>query len=581
MAKITVKEYLQLSTDRKQLLELINFAKSHVVGENATPISLRTIAYFSNPNNEDRYRVFQIKKKNGKTREIAAPHKRLLEIQTYLNEILKRVYTPSNAANGFVDGRSIITGAKVHVGHNYVLNIDLSDFFPSIEKSRVWKRLTLPPFNCHTNIANVIAGLCCIKVEKDGVTKYVLPQGAPTSPILSNAICDNLDRNLSRLAKKFGVHYTRYADDMTFSSMHNVYQENSVFMNELRRIVERQHFKFNEQKTRLQKEGTRQEVTGITVNSKLNVAHKYTRDLRNLLYIWQRYGYNTAFKCFYSYYKREKGHIKKGEPIMENVVEGKLNFLKMVKGETDKVYLRFKKQFESLRPVEFIDDDYKTGTQFKFVQSIKATQFQENFNTLLEIKSTSAGGFIGLCMINNREIWVRISTELQKLFKQSHPVVLAKDVVDVNISNYYITLCRATGKNFWLLTKKELKRITPVNIASNVNIPIDSILRIWDKYGIEEAASAFMFCAQNELSLSSDELESFMEVFGQDEIIDEAQSEEAKSDDSSNDIDGDSPNSNNTSNEGDTNKEPEASFIEDLEEMPTSVFDGIEESLNQ
>lgn len=577
MAKKTVKEYLQSSTDRKQLLALINFAKSHVAGENATPISLKTIAYFSNPNNENRYRVFQIKKKNGKTREIAAPHKRLLEIQTYLNEILKRVYSPSNAANGFVDGRSIITGAKVHVGHNYVLNIDLSDFFPSIEKSRVWRRLTLPPFNCHSNIANVIAGLCCIKVEKDGVTKYVLPQGAPTSPLLSNAICDNLDRNLSRLAKKFGVHYTRYADDMTFSSMHNVYQENSIFMNELRRIIERQHFKFNEQKTRLQKEGTRQEVTGITVNSKLNVAHKYTRDLRNLLYIWQRYGYNIAFKCFYSYYKKEKGHIKKGEPIMENVVEGKLNFLKMVKGETDKVYLRFKKQFESLRPVEFVDDGYKTGTQFKFIQSIKVTQFMENFNTVIEIRSTSAGGFIGKCSINNREVWVRISTELQKLFKQSYPLVQAKDVVDINISNYYITLCRATGKNFWLLTQKELKRITPVNIASNVNLPIDSILRIWDKYGIEEAASAFMFCAQNELSLSSDELESFMEVFGQDEIIDEAQSEESKSDDSSNDIDGDSPNS---SKDG-TNKEPGTLSIVELEDMPASTFDGIEESLNQ
>ena len=165
MATMTVSEFLKSSTDRKQLLALINFAKSHVIGNNAIPIDLKTIAYFANPNNENRYHTFQIKKKNGKTREIASPHKRLREIQIYLNEILKRVYTPSNAANGFVMGRSIITGAKVHVGHNYVLNIDLSDFFPSIEKSRVWKRLTLPPFNCHSNIANVIAGLCCIKVE--------------------------------------------------------------------------------------------------------------------------------------------------------------------------------------------------------------------------------------------------------------------------------------------------------------------------------------------------------------------------------------------------------------------------------
>lgn len=86
----------------------------------------------------------------------------------------------------------------------------------------------------------------------------------------------------------------------------------------------------------------RQEVTGVTVNEKTNVTRKYVREIRQLLYIWQKYGYNDAYSKFYPKYKAEKGHIKKGEPILENVLSGKLLYLKMVKGAYDTTYLKLR-----------------------------------------------------------------------------------------------------------------------------------------------------------------------------------------------------------------------------------------------
>ena len=136
-----------------------------------------------------------------------------------LNEMFKSIYTPSDYAMGFTEGRSVVKNANIHKGQNYVFNLDLKDFFPSIFRVRVRARLQAKPFNFNEDIAIIIAGLCSMKVSsghKDG-SDYVLPQGSPTSPIITNMICDNLDRRLAGLAKSFGLRYSRYADDITFS----------------------------------------------------------------------------------------------------------------------------------------------------------------------------------------------------------------------------------------------------------------------------------------------------------------------------------------------------------------------------
>jgi hypothetical protein len=206
-------------------------------------------------------------------------------------------------------------------------------------------------------LANLIASLCCteMEVERMGyegewqmMIKSVLPQGAPTSPVLSNVICQRLDYLLSGVAKRCGLRYTRYADDLTFSSMHNVYQPDGAFMNELKRIIAEQSFHIKEGKTRLQKSGYRQEVTGLIVNEQVNVQKRYLKKIRQWLYLWERYGYEKAQSCFLNDYYKDKPKQEKSLPQLENVLLGKLAYLSMVKGKENNTSLKLKERFEKL-----------------------------------------------------------------------------------------------------------------------------------------------------------------------------------------------------------------------------------------
>ena len=379
---------------KEDILTLLNRIKQEDMVESGLadkfyPFTMKHINYYCNPNNIfHRYRQFKIKKKTGGFRQITAPRNQsFMLLLRYVNEIFKAIYIPSNYAMGFTEQRSVTTNAHIHKEQNYVLNIDLKDFFPSIEQPRIWKRLQLKPFNFPVAVANVLAGMCAMKETRtlaDGSKKdfYVLPQGAPTSPIITNMICDTLDRRLAGLAHRFGLHYTRYADDITFSSMHNVYQAGGDFQKELNRIIEGQGFTINEEKTRLQKVGGRQEVTGIIVSDKLNVTQKYVRDIRNILYIWDRYGYGVAYSKFFPKYKEEKGHVKKGNPDLINVLDGKLMYLKMVKGEEDCVYKRLHDRFERL--VGEVHDPLKTTEHsITYVETTPLLEFEKKNGTKL------------------------------------------------------------------------------------------------------------------------------------------------------------------------------------------------------
>ena len=184
--------------------------------------------------------------------------------------------------------------------------------------------------------------------EFEKVKRNVLPQGAPTSPILTNVICQKLDNRLTGVAKRFGLRYSRYADDITFSSMQNVYQNDGEFIKELNRIIVDQGFDVKESKTRLQKTGYRQEVTGLLVNENVNVQQRYIKQLRMWLYYWESYGFDKAYYYFFQQYMTEKGNILKGKPNMEMVIGGKLNYLKMVKGVDNKMYKKLENRFSIL-----------------------------------------------------------------------------------------------------------------------------------------------------------------------------------------------------------------------------------------
>lgn len=403
--KFQVQTAFKEMQSKSDFLELLNIAKQMIYGDKTVPFSEKQLNYFitkdsqviksrvdfridlskfepfieknvviekKNINRKDCYVPFIIKKKSGQDRTIHAPIKGLKEFQKALNIILQCLHEPHTAATGFVIGKSIVDNAKKHIGQTYVYNIDLKDFFPSVDRSRVWGRLLVAPFNLGTtverkNIANFIATLCCTPMEVERfkesnwikVITSVLPQGAPTSPTLTNIICEKIDKRLSGVAKRFGLNYSRYADDITFSSKHNTYEvsptkvekifaSGTTFDCEVRKIIIEQNFHIKESKVRLQKRGYRQEVTGLVVTDKINVTRRYVKQLRQWLYLWERYGYDKSYAIFLNIYLADKGHVKSEQPNMAMVIEGKLLYLKMVKGADDGTYLKLKKRFDLL-----------------------------------------------------------------------------------------------------------------------------------------------------------------------------------------------------------------------------------------
>lgn len=294
----------------------------------------------------DIYSTFEIKKKSGASRIINAPKNDLVLLLHCIDVLVKTVSKPHHKAFGFVEGKSIVDGAKIHVGKNYVYNIDLKDFFHSFDLNRVKMGFYNQPFNMKGELEPLAYMIACLTTYKIN-GKRVLPQGSPSSPSITNLLCWRLDHRLSGLAKKFGVDYTRYADDITFSSNHNCYKDK--FLTELKRIIKVEGLSINQKKTRLQSNLIRQEVTGLTVNQKLNVTGKYIKDVRMYLYYCEQYGLTKATTFYEKDYKEIKSELlSEKPPALELFLKGKLNYLSMVKGKDDPTYLKLESRFANL-----------------------------------------------------------------------------------------------------------------------------------------------------------------------------------------------------------------------------------------
>ncbi|HRO09002.1 MAG TPA: reverse transcriptase family protein [Saprospiraceae bacterium] len=358
------KQFAELQS-KEDLVKLLSGAKNILYGKECKPVQLKSLTYYANPTLcKKRYQTFTIKKKSGADRTIHAPVKGLKSILRSLNYVLQCVNEPHEAATGFVLEKSIVDNAKKHVGHHYVLNMDLKDFFHSFDLYRVkfgllheawsigniskYRETNEQQFQQKEELAFLLACLCTHPFKIDGEEKTVLPQGSPTSPTLTNILCKKLDRRLTGLANRFGATYTRYADDITFSSPHNIYT-NGEFNKELKRIIEEdQKLVINPKKTRLQKAGYRQEATGLIVNDKVNVHRRYVKQIRMWLYYWEKYGNEKAEQIFKRDYIADKGHVKNINAHLVNVLDGKLEFLKMVKGVNDRTYIKLKNRYDKL-----------------------------------------------------------------------------------------------------------------------------------------------------------------------------------------------------------------------------------------
>ncbi len=380
----------------EDLVDLLNLACDEIVADPKLAIRLEDLMWcMKNIDEEFAYYSFEISKKTGGTRVISAPCRRLKSVQRAINALLRKLNTPSDFSFGFEANRSVADNARVHVGSNYVYNLDLKDFFGSVDVGMVINafealystnqsikqeksiELNLSKFNekfCdvlsingvdvnenpnqvieklaeldsikgidyeyvflgryddgpsyHVLLGNerstfkshktaifhtiqndlfferrrrmirLIAKLCTRKLSRQGLDVRVLPQGAPTSPALSNMVATKLDKSLGRLAKRFNLKYSRYADDITFSSAYNAFKVDSDFLKLLEHTITESGFSINEVKTRLQSRHHRQEVTGLNVNTRIGIRKKKIKEFRMWLYFIERYGYERANAIF-------------------------------------------------------------------------------------------------------------------------------------------------------------------------------------------------------------------------------------------------------------------------------------------
>ena len=253
---------------------------------------LRWLAYHREAATGIHYRRFTIPKRTGGERSIWAPLPKLKESQRWvLRNILEHLPVHGDA-HGFLSGRSIFTNAAVHTNSKIVLRVDLKDFFPTVTFPRV--KGIFRKAGYREQISTLLA-LICTESPRDIVkyqdkTYYValgprcLPQGAPTSPALSNTVCMHLDRRLAGLAKKLGWRYTRYADDLTFSlpETHKDQPKLGLLLGSIGRIVKDEGFEVHGKKTWVARKGSKQSVTGLIVNEDLKprVPRKLRRQIR-------------------------------------------------------------------------------------------------------------------------------------------------------------------------------------------------------------------------------------------------------------------------------------------------------------
>ncbi|MDJ0581105.1 reverse transcriptase domain-containing protein, partial [Crocosphaera sp.] len=208
------------------------------------------------------------------------------------------------------------------------------------------------PYGLNPDVATVLAQICCHNNQ--------LPQGAPTSPIVTNMICAKMDSQLQRLAKQYKATYTRYADDITFSTTLPKFPQTLAYIvteedkdklvlgDTLLNIIIENGFKVNEQKIRLQTRGNHQSVTGLTTNEFPNVDRNYVRKIRAMLHAWAKFGLEAAEKEYQEKYDNKGRSSIKSKPTFQQVLRGKIEFIGMVKGKDDSIYLKYLENYHKL-----------------------------------------------------------------------------------------------------------------------------------------------------------------------------------------------------------------------------------------
>lgn len=283
---------------------------------------------FLNSVSKPEYQTFYIGKKNGKKRKIQSPSPELMKLQSRLANILNTVYFyhHPNCVHGYVKkfnepSFSIVTNAKMHVGKKLLLNLDLQDFFPSITTQMV-KEMFSQKLKLPDQVSAALALLCTFEGK--------LPQGSPTSPIISNFILIEIDKKIQSFCSDFNITYSRYADDLTFSTNEVAFQQTALttFKTELEKILSIDGFSINPKKIFLRTSKQKQMVCGIKVNEKLNINRSYKKQTRAMLHDFKRKGLEIAAQNYFT--KWRPGEIVDAKKFLE-ILRGREEWERSVK----------------------------------------------------------------------------------------------------------------------------------------------------------------------------------------------------------------------------------------------------------
>lgn len=321
---------------------------------------------------ESFYSSFDIPKKDGTLRNIYAPSGALKIIQRKLTNALYEYQTlirkengiKANISHAFEKNKSIVSNARIHKNKRFIFCVDLNNFFNAFHFGRVFGYfLSNRYFNLPKEVAVTIAQLACYK--------GILPQGAPSSPIITNLICQTLDIHVLKIAKKYKLDYTRYADDLTFSTNNKDFlDKKDEFFEALKKEIEKSGFSINEEKTRLIYRDSRQMVTGLVVNHKINVPRDFYRATRAMLHALYTTG---EFKV-----DGEKGTIAQ--------LEGRLSFIDQIEFYCNKHDISGAKH--NYRSLSGKETDYRNFLFYKyFVANKQMLLITEGKTDVLYIKA--------------------------------------------------------------------------------------------------------------------------------------------------------------------------------------------------
>ena len=340
--------------DLKERVDLFKRARTRQELAESIGYNYNFIVYFIFSKDVNQHYVeYNISKGYKRERVIAAPNEKLKQIQKNIAEILLEIYKPKHCVHSFVRSKNVATNAKPHVQAKHILRLDLENFFPSIHFGRV-RNLFEASFSFPREVSTLLARICCFKGS--------LPQGAPTSPIISNMICLRMDAQLTRLANDCRCKYTRYADDITFSTNAEVFSEKIIhsvnpvmISSKLISIIEYDnYFKINKNKTHLCSNNDSKFITGVKVNRKLNVSRNRYREIRAMLHAARVYGHDKALDEHLTNYSRRSTTIERKNFF--NIIQGKISYLGMIRGKNDALVAKLKLQLAQLR--ELYDEKY-------------------------------------------------------------------------------------------------------------------------------------------------------------------------------------------------------------------------------